>query len=114
MVCAVLCQLHPAFWAHTQLLSGPFSSQSKVWRCRPSQAPSRPPSHLRQSLAEALGSRLLVLPVVSVLEVPGQLALGQDVMEWGLRPVTCCKNCNAGDSEPAQHRALTGQTASLG
>lgn len=77
-----------------------------------------PPSQAERGsgtrLAEALGRKPLVLPVISVLEVPGQLALGQDVVEWGLRPVICCKSCNTGDSEPAQHRAHTGQMASLG
>lgn len=41
-----------------------------------------------------------VLPVVSFLEVPGQLALGQNVMKWGLRTIICCKNRNTANLEP--------------
>jgi hypothetical protein len=35
-----------------------------------------------------------VLPVISFLEVPGQLAFRQDVMKRGLRTFICCKNHN--------------------
>ena len=45
-------------------------------------------------------------PVVGVLQVPGQLALGQDVMKRRLGPVRSCENSHR-DSEPAPQGVCT-------
>ena len=85
-----------------------FLAKDKCGGDRPSGAPPQPPSisgtaGKRHQPGEAHGKQATVSPVVSVLEVPGQLALGQDVMERGLRPIICCKDCNTEDSTQSLH-----------